>query len=206
MKLARLFAAALVVGFAFISSAQALPIPGSTLASPSDNGDYGNYDVTAPASKLTTDILTGYLATNSMITITYTAKGVDPKYVSINATGANGLGQTTASVYAKGSPLAVYTDPTIDTYAPFPLLIVSTAGIDLGLGEGKVMITNLSSTMVANISSVFKILVSRGSDGEAFNVSWNVTSVPLPPAFLLFASGLIALVGFSLYKRAYGRV
>jgi hypothetical protein len=201
MKSFRFLAAALIAGLAFAPSAHAtsvIDLSGVSGGSGyytaiSTSGGYVYFGV-APGSSVL-DTLSGNLAPDKEITISYTYLNLSPTYVGATVNGSNGTVGPTASVGAlDGSGFVpLTTDPVTVTALP----IIVTAG--LGPVSGTTVIENLSSTLSATFSSAFQAVATTGP-GELV-VSYNETSVPLPPAFLLFATGLAALAAFGAYKK-----
>ncbi len=201
MKLRRVFAAALlsVLAVAFDAHAMAInPSPLGSLDSPLVAGDSGKYQLTAFQGSSIVDTLNGYLDANTMITITYSYSGLNPYYLSIDATGANEEGQTTASIGAvdyPGTDFTVFPSSTTATAPGLPLAVMA----DLTEETGTAIIENKSSA-VASFSSLFKAFVF--GDNGSLTVSYNVTAIPLPPAAVLFLIGLLSMAGFGLYRKA----
>jgi hypothetical protein len=206
MKLSHLFAMALVVGFAYVPSAQAVAVdpcpsffgspnvmPLGTLVAPAS----GCYHVNESTADLNVhDAMDGSLAPNTMITITYSYAGLSPWLLSVDANGANGEGASVVSV----SAISGDSGSVVDSSSVNPFIIV-LAKLDLDNSLGIAIIKNLSSVS-ASFHSIFNAEIDNPTYGGNVLVSYGVTPVPLPPAFLLFASCVIALAGFSMYRKA----
>jgi hypothetical protein len=101
---------------------------------------------------------------------------------------------------------------TIDTYNTLTLTdslnnVFAITGTDilnnfvsLGLDQGISQLDVVIHDGVGSITTA--VLTSSRNSFEAGNFS----AVPLPPTFLLFASGLIALAGFAVYKKARSQI
>ena len=198
MKFSRFLVAAIVVGLAFGSSANAATVNSSTVGSlPTPSGSYSTSGTGAFGS--IADTLSGSLNPNTQITILYTYTNLNPAYLIETATGSNGLGQAISSLVAtdNGGAYTQLSNNHTSTSASLPIL----ATANFSQNNGTVVFKNLSSTEAAGFSSVFNSIF-LGNGGASILVSYNITNVPLPPALILFASGLIALAGFSMYKKA----
>jgi hypothetical protein len=210
MKLSPLFAAAILAGVAFAPNAQASDV----------NFNGPNYNMGTVATGQTGTIATnpktvtggaeyalasGTLSPDTEIVFTYTGipGTTAPKVLTAIGTYIDsGLTYyTTSQDNGSGAITVAYSiDPGLPpgvTVLSGSLPVLVTANI----GSGKTVIENLSSLDVS-FSSYLK--ATRGLSG--ITATYNVSSVPLPPAFLLFASGLIALAGFAAYKKAGSQV
>ena len=212
--LSRMLVAALFIGmasFGFVSSARATTCEidfgdltcststGGKTAALSD-GAYGQYqidnDEDMDEASSVTDTLSGYLAANSVLTITYTFNsGVTINALSIYGKGANASGFTSDQEW--GTPLGVV-DPAVSTSFLGLLPILVSANVDVSTGTALVIITNLTSDVIS-FKSVFDAILS---DGCWLLVEYSVASVPLPASAWMFLSGLMVLGGLSLRKKA----
>lgn len=57
---------------------------------------------------------------------------------------------------------------------------------------------------VESFTARFYAIIKQGQGGGV-KIRYEASAVPLPPSFLLFASGLIALAGFAAYKKVGGQ-
>jgi len=164
-------------------------------------GADGHYiDALSGASSIT-DTLSGYLAPNSTITITYAFNNsIVPTNLSAYAKGSNSSGYTSDEEDAWGIPLVVVENPASTSFSG-ALPILASANIDATDGSAMVVITNLTDSVIKFLS-VFEAWIS---DGCALVVTYHVSSVPLPAGAWLFLSGLMVLGGFAFHKKAAGR-
>lgn len=198
MKFFRFIALASLSFFAAEAHAVSInPSPLGSLDNPLTIGAYGKYSVGGTAGSYIIDTLNGYLSAGTKITITYSYNDIDPFFMSIDATGANNAGQTTASIGATDYPGSGFTTfPLVITATAPGLPIVVTANLAPNIGAA--VIGNLSPS-VTSFSSLFKAYML--SDNGYLNVWYEVSPVPLPPAFALFFAGLASFAGFSLYRK-----
>jgi len=200
MTFYRYIAIALMSFFAVVADAQAMainPSPLGSLDSPLGVGAYGKYSISGTAGSYIIDTLNGYISSGTKITITYSYGDVDPFFMSIDGTGANSGGQTTASIGAinyPGSGLTVLPLVTTSTAPGLPIFATANLTID----TGKAVIADLSSSVIS-FSSLFKAFVL--SDSGFVNVWYEVSPVPLPPALVLFLAGLASFAGLRFYRK-----
>ncbi|MDD3372044.1 MAG: hypothetical protein PHE27_09500 [Alphaproteobacteria bacterium] len=204
MKLFSYLVAALVAGMTYSLPAEAMQI--STLADPSSasspttlydeaTGDFlTGYTISSPMAG---DTLTGYLSGMTKIVLTYSYNTAAYAYLS---GGAVGVTDPTEVSFAAATGMLLpsgFTSASIPgTYFPSTFLIISEAA--LTALEGTVTITNYTSNVVQFQALLQAVLAGCGPA----NVSWAVSSVPLPPAAFLFFAGTAGLFGVRKRKRA----
>ncbi len=140
----------------------------------------------------------GLLDPNYQVVITYSGLPAGTLFDQ-SSYGIDGTTYTvTSHTTPTGSLTAAYSLDSSYKYTSLPpntLPVLVTASITGTTGIAT--IKNLSPTAV-NFFSFFTGV--QGLSGITANAV--ISQVPLPPAFVLFASGLIALAGFSMYKKA----
>jgi hypothetical protein len=125
-----------------------------------------------------TDIAAGTL--HALGAYNYTAGGLTYNGSAVSDTG----GSTVASGTTNGL-----------TTAP---LVFASANLNGPETAGTVTITNLSKG-VASIQSLFSGLFT--SSARVVSVSYQVSSVPLPASFPMFAAALAGLFGFAFFRK-----
>lgn len=187
MKLARLLAFALIAGLAFSSAAHAVTVTdnlGNVVA-----GE-GPFSTPSAAAKNYSFAATGTLAAGTEIVFTYTATGGVPAAGNLTSEGSLGAAPlvTTAS---NGSAM---------TSGALPVVVTA----NLGTNTGTITIENLTKT-AESFTAYFLSLVTEGK-AVAVTVTAAVSAVPLPPTLVLFASGLLAWIGFAAYKKRSNQI
>ncbi|MDR3450305.1 MAG: hypothetical protein P4M15_11270 [Alphaproteobacteria bacterium] len=148
------------------------------------------------------DLGYGFIPAGSKITFTYVI--TPPLTGSVEANGnysfvaGNSLFTITSSNGAATEYKTNLINHATTTIAPPAALPVLTSA-NISSGIGKTVITNLSNSVVG-FSSYFLSLIAPGSH---LSVTYNVSAIPLPESVVLFASALMALAGFSLYRRRH---
>lgn len=188
MGFIRFFSMLAVAVLAFSPSAQAIEI--GTLDVPV-SVDSGSYALMA-SSGIATDEVHGYLASLSKIDMTYTLSG--NAFLVSAAANSSGASAGFTSTNVGG---VVNTYPISPVLSSLPVFV--TANINAYGNVVTLVVTNLSEAAV-EFSSYFAAIIAASCNGVM--MSYQVSSVPLPPALLLFASGLAGLAGFSRVKKA----
>jgi hypothetical protein len=180
-KFTALFAAALIGGAAFAPTAQAATVNMSlgTL----DAGASGSY-IGSPVNNLDYTA-TGKVAADTEAVFTLSASSLPAGLLS----AAGSLGKNASLVSASASSIG-----TLSSIGSLPVIAVAY----LTGGYATVTIENLTSKAEA-FTTYFTDAITKGK--SVFNVSYTVSSVPLPETALLFATGLIALAGFAYRKK-----
>jgi hypothetical protein len=218
-KMFKIFLMAALAIFSLAGSAQALTLsPGS---SGTIVGQISGYN---PSYSLAD--LTGTLAADSKATFTVSLEGVVSDstingFLSLNGGTGSSLTPASSTTYTTSpNAPALWTDTYSYTYPCNGGGCTATATTTLQSGS-PLNGETLTDTFVIQNSSMsnenFTLTIKGIADakkqaaetnGQPCNCalgytveSYKVSSVPLPPTFLLFGSGLIALAGFSVSKK-----
>jgi hypothetical protein len=187
MKLSRLFLAALIAGLFVSPSAHAVTASYYDVEAYNKNHLYGfEHDY----------LVDGVLENNKQILITYTATNVSPAFLLAQGNVAPGSLNLTALRTNLGS------------WFPLSTSYVFTETNSLnhtGTLTDTILIKNVSG-FSETFAAYFLSIIKQVGCGSVVGVTAEISSVPLPPAFLLFASGLVALGGFAARKKANGSV
>ncbi len=152
------------------------------------------------APMLINDYATGYIPAMSMITFTYSIKGVadyGPKLMSsVGSYNYEDNGNLyKGSVYATSAGDIKHEDFVNGVPSGTPL-VFATANLFADFSGGVTTITNLTNSWV-NFATMFLGILQNGDSSASYHVS----AVPLPAALPLFGIGLAGLVGVKRLKK-----
>ena len=191
MNFSQLFTAALIAGLALSSSANATNVDltrptyslGEIEAGPAVN--FTAPTINANGNNLEYGRVSGSLAADTKVVFTYTISG-----------NTNNSGKLFAySPYDSGLTASSNGQGNSTAYAPLVTLLANLSTPETGPKVGTATIKNSSS-------SAIKFIVYFLSNQASLNIKTSyVASAPLPPAVILFASGLLSLVGFASYRK-----
>lgn len=155
-----------------------------------NDGDFGKYQNFYQGENYVSETLSGSLAKNSILTITYTL--TDALQTSVTASAFKLFSWLSyGSDYDDGSGIDHSSNGTNN-----PLLTTVANVIDPN--HGSVVISNLTAKKVGFVSLIVSHLYG---DSSSIITSYEVTSVPLPAALPLFGLGIAALAGARVRRK-----
>jgi hypothetical protein len=202
MKLSHLFIATLVAGLVASTGANAVIVtePNVTLT----NGSSSSNTQTITGSDFYNYSENGTLAPETQVIFTYVATNVQNVLLHEEAAGVGANGAP--PLLFNPSQPSSQSSPQISGALPVLLTAYFTPTVPgVGTLTGQITLQNLTNS-VKDFSAIFVSFLTMAAGGGRVLVSAQASSVPLPPAVLLFASGLIAMAGFGAYKKGYIRV
>ena len=173
------------------------------------------------AKALTVILATLAIATASQATTLNSGNPIDSSYVpqsfSVNGTGATytytgSLQNNTELTFTFFDTGRLLTGPLTSTGTLGAMTFTSVAAMNSTTTNGASPVFVLSS-LSPNVAFGSVVFENRSGVAESFtalfsgvhfgagSITTAVASVPLPPAMILFASGLIALAGFGAYRK-----
>jgi hypothetical protein len=202
MKLSRLFLAALIAGLFVSPGAHALALP-TSVDCPVGSSPLGSCGITRydqprflGLAQEHDFMVSGVLENNTQILITYTATNVLTSPLFYLTQGSAAPGSLIGDVRNSISSWNVSTWPAMSTSYVF-----TPTGLLTGTLVDTILIKNTSGKAEA-FAAYFLSVIAQFGCNPSVGVTAVISSIPLPPAILLFGSGLMGLAGFSKSRKA----